>query len=755
MSDDRQEEQILSDKLRKICNEKGEELYPEQSAPIFYEFALLYKRKTPNKISLIQSAALLNAAIVRQPTEQKFQNDLKQLCEHVLICADATKRQADLVKIANHVKEMVTEMRKNTNQSLENIKQIRDSIKDKKVKLALEKHKVKQLKTLQLQTVQQYTDIMAHISKQCIDIMGLPPCKFALVGMGSLARKEITPYSDFEHMIVLEELCPIKKKLFQSTLEYFRWYSVIFHVIVVNLQETIIRAVYIPCLNDATTKGDWLYDKFTTKGVSFDSMMPHACHFPLGRSQTTTEYPFKTELIKPVSEMVQYLELEEFNEMFTRTCFVAGDKTLQVLFQQKIRETQNTNLKSTHQQIATQLRRDIQKFDVEFSLSEISLSKRWNLKEMIYRSTSLYVSALGQIHGSSKNSNFEIIDDFQNLNKIDENTAHRLSLIVTIACHIRLNTYMAKRSQDDYFVTGNPILFSSSTPFNISHIISTKDLAEYMSDVFTLQAYLCDPSGLGTLCKLYSKTPIHQSLGIKLFLCLKNDIIEEGEHYLENQEILDQNDLMVKVYVALAYISINSIKSLKFLEEVTQHCLFNTLTLEVQSSIYSGKLHLKSSNGQLREVVKEATFIISTKQFEKSSLLRIYLFKCFALTKLKHYREALVSFRDSDANAKWKKPKQSNKTRATLYLKQHYFVEIQCYIGICLLNTGHPNRALSHAFEALEFCPTYSLRFPCNKIVRDCYRKLNFIAQAEKYESRMYEKLTGLNFVEIYPHNSI
>ena len=34
--------------------------------------------------------------------------------------------------------------------------------------------------------------------------MGPTPCKYAVVGMGSLARNEISPYSDFEHIVIQE-----------------------------------------------------------------------------------------------------------------------------------------------------------------------------------------------------------------------------------------------------------------------------------------------------------------------------------------------------------------------------------------------------------------------------------------------------------------------------------------------------------------------------------------------------------------------
>ena len=71
----------------------------------------------------------------------------------------------------------------------------------------------------------QYKQIMADISQFCENVMGKPPCEYAIAGMGSLARAEITPYSDFEHIILLHDTDSYK-----CHLDYFRWFSVIFHV---------------------------------------------------------------------------------------------------------------------------------------------------------------------------------------------------------------------------------------------------------------------------------------------------------------------------------------------------------------------------------------------------------------------------------------------------------------------------------------------------------------------------------------------
>ena len=90
-------EKNLQDQLRQMCDSNGRETNPQASAAIFDKLGLLYRQKSPDKISLIQSAALFSAAIVRQPSNQKFRDHLQELCSHILICANAEQKKANLI----------------------------------------------------------------------------------------------------------------------------------------------------------------------------------------------------------------------------------------------------------------------------------------------------------------------------------------------------------------------------------------------------------------------------------------------------------------------------------------------------------------------------------------------------------------------------------------------------------------------------------------------------------------------------------
>ena len=436
------------------CDESGKETNPAKAAEILHQIGLIYRKRSPDKISLIKNAGLLNAAIVRNPPNiLQVKSDLSELCRHILKTSSAKKQNVDLVEKSREVKVAIEKLRNVVERFLKaKVPKIPNNIERKDLQ-QLKSHKISAVKEINAAIAYIYNQIMKKLCIFCEKIMGKPPCEYAIVGMGSLAREEITPYSDFEHIILL---CDDKN--YKLYLEYFQWFSVIFHIVVLNLQETIVPSLNIASLNDKeSTLGNWFYDDVTPRGISFDGMMPHACKFPLGRQQHTKNKQFTTELIKPVSEMLEYLGSDadlkngyHLADILTKTCYVFGNENI---FKQFVEGTQNyRDMKSqtdTINDIKKQVREDLNNFSTRFRLSILKLQHTINIKQLVYRSTTLFISVLGRKHNISANSCFDIIDEMAENNHITQNTAEKLKFAIAIACEMRLRVYMDKKSQCD------------------------------------------------------------------------------------------------------------------------------------------------------------------------------------------------------------------------------------------------------------------------------------------------------------------
>ena len=438
---DKEEMNLAEIMKTKYCDKTGKESEPKKAAEIIYKIGKIYRKRSPNKISLIKSVGLLNAAIVRNPSNlSDIKKCLFETCKHILIIASAINQNVDLMKKADEVKQSFNELRNEVDQLL-------DKLANQTTTRILLIQQLNQTIALK------YRRIMAGLGQFCEDVMGKPPCEYAIAGMGSLARMEITPYSDFEHIILLNE-----DKNYKSYLEYFRWYSTIFHTIILNVQETIIPSLYIKTLNDKYCKlGNWYFDAYTPRGISFDGLMPHASKFPLGRIQHTKDKPFETELIKPVNEMLNYLSSEEnlkngyhLADILTKTCFVFGNKDVFKQFETSVKNYLKITPKPKRlEEVKQQVKDDLDNYSTRFRLANLKSQNTLNIKQLIYRSTTIFIAALARIHNISANSSFEIINEMQKLGEATIITRDKLHYAIAIACEIRLKVYSKSKSQND------------------------------------------------------------------------------------------------------------------------------------------------------------------------------------------------------------------------------------------------------------------------------------------------------------------
>ena len=88
------------------------------------------------------------------------------------------------------------------------------------------------------------------------------------------------------------------------------------------------------------------------------------------------------------------------------------------------------------------------------------IRKAINIKRVIYRSVTLFVSDLGQLHScSDTNINFDVLEKLLEIDVLDNRAFHDLSSAVAVACLTRLYQYMKIQAQDDSVSEYSPLFF--------------------------------------------------------------------------------------------------------------------------------------------------------------------------------------------------------------------------------------------------------------------------------------------------------
>ncbi|CAK8679081.1 unnamed protein product [Clavelina lepadiformis] len=649
---------LLAEKLKALCDENGKEINTERTSPILNELGLLFgKRK--DKVSLLQSAGLLNAVLVRQPLNSQARLNLDDLCWKILNLARAQIAGESLTNISLSVAEAFHKLRIETTAAVEKFIKIPHDV-DPEDTFSLECRKIAEVQSVQNAVTQKYTEIMDFISQKCVIMMGCPPCKFTLLGMGSIARREITPYSDFESAIVLEEGQNFTRNQ-ERCLEYFRWFSVLFQVILINLKETVLRFLAIPCLNDKT---DWFFDAYTPCGVCPDGFAPHSCKNPLGRTERTNEKPWTTELIKPISEMESYLDAEEdvkngynLGDLLTKISFVSGDREVYDEFLQRIRRKLKDHSHCSHQQVLSQISENLKHFDAFAYVYGLQATSRCDIKRVVYRSLGLFISALGRLFLINDCSSFDIVQKLYRMQIIDQINAHKLCYAVAVACHVRLKVYSSKANQDD--LLGQDMHYDiddSELGVRLGDIVGSKSIIDFFIITYQMQQAIRKEDFRANLNRYLAPEPSNKFL-VLYYLNFHERLLQEWKlHLMKHKEEFSFKpyELWIRWCVAETYRrkSLYS-ESIEMLSWFEQHQLaINNPALEGEVKIAAALCLLEMEKfkeaQQFSNQVRPHIQSLSTSSVVKSDQLRRLIgINADCKFMLKQYAYALVAFQDA------------------------------------------------------------------------------------------------------------
>ncbi|WP_213150938.1 tetratricopeptide repeat protein [Neochlamydia sp. AcF95] len=399
------------------------------------------------------------------------------------------------------------------------LKNFREEIEEK-IQILSENPSPQEVREVYRDIAKGVKNFFSTLVNQAIDVLGDAPCEYAMIGFGSLAREEMTPYSDLEFGILIQEDTSINKK-------YFRNLTNLLHLKVINLGETILPALNIPCL-----KAINFFDGLTPRGFAFDGagVEGKGCKTPLGNGKTF-------ELIQTPGQMAQYIGKDEEGQWWHKKephlpmellnfTHLLGNGGLTKAYDEKIRDVFDMSYQRSldlRQYLAKQhlVLADMEAFNP--GMGDLDREGMlFKVKNDFYRFPHLALDRLAVLKKVAAFDTFTRLDKLSELGIITKGATERLREWMSLALFMRLKTYSHYQAQQEMM---NPLL----KPFGFED----PDLIE--------KQFALDHQALKKIKKIYQTfIPFYQC--IQEFLAGNEDALKSSD--LEDNSPKTRGDIL-------------------------------------------------------------------------------------------------------------------------------------------------------------------------------------------------------------------
>lgn len=449
-----EQEQRLAEIVMSSCTPYGDERASELSASLvaLMDYGCHYMARAEQMEGLEQKAYYIKSAALLAASKSRCEllsdtlwcrevlEIVKLLHTSILRNLNCDEKSDLILEAIDTVKKRLICLRETQSGELEAVGENHPP----KEEIKFQKRKIETVRTLLEKTTKDYGVLMHYIAGKCQSILGDAPCKFSLVGLGSLAKREITLYSDFNYVIVLEEGVQYRG-MYEEILEYFRWFAVLFQVIIIGVGETLLTSIGIECLVD-------FFDAYTPSGIAIDGLMPLVCEMHTLECVPLTAVTTATEFIRPVKYMASLWSLCKSTEigfklknLLRNFCFVYGSDDVYKQFSELAYE----NLFSKHTTLADPTL--LPSWNMDQILRESPYMKldhpQMTSCSLFYQPISLCLSYIATVFNWKCLPGFEIISK---LKKFSSDLAviygrpascHGIELALAVACELRMKFY--------------------------------------------------------------------------------------------------------------------------------------------------------------------------------------------------------------------------------------------------------------------------------------------------------------------------